>query len=160
MTNIIFICHGNICRSTMAEFVFRDLCEKKGVSHKFNVCSAGTSNEEEGNPVHYGTRRKLNEHGISCNGKYARQMDTNDLKFNDYIVIMDRANYRNVMRFASYSKELNEVVSKKVFTLLSFAGKDGDIADPWYTGNFDQTWDDVLLGCTALLEHLNNEGLC
>ncbi len=148
MPNILFICHGNICRSPMAEFVMKDLVEKCGKSDDFLIESRATSTEEIGNPVHQGTRRKLAEHGISCSGKRAVQLRKSDYEKYDLLICMDDWNVRNTLRIIVSDPQ------NKVRKLLSFAGESGDIADPWYTGNFDETYDDVLRGCTALLEKL------
>lgn len=148
MPNILFICHGNICRSPMAEFVMKDLVEKCGKSDDFLIESRATSTEEIGNPVHQGTHRKLAEHGISCSGKRAVQLRKSDYEKYDLLICMDDWNVRNTLRIIVSDPQ------NKVRKLLSFAGESGDIADPWYTGNFDETYDDVLRGCTALLEKL------
>lgn len=148
MPNILFICHGNICRSPMAEFVMKDLVEKCGKSDDFLIESRATSTEEIGNPVHQGTRRKLAEHGISCSGKRAVQLRKSDYEKYDLLICMDDWNVRNTLRIIVSDPQ------NKVRKLLSFAGESGDIADPWYTGNFDETYDNVLRGCTALLEKL------
>lgn len=144
MTGILFVCHGNICRSPMAEFVMKDLIKKAGIDAF--VASAATSTEEIGNPVHRGTRAKLGEYGISTEGKYAVQLTKADYEKYDYIVGMDSYNIRNILRIIGSDPE------GKVSKLLSFAGDGGDIADPWYTGNFDDTYRDVLKGCKALLK--------
>lgn len=148
MPKILFICHGNICRSPMAEFVMKDLVEKCGKADDFLIESRATSTEEIGNPVHQGTRRKLAEHGISCSGKRAVQLRRSDYEKYDLLICMDDWNVRNTLRIIGSDPQ------NKVRKLLSFAGESGDIADPWYTGNFDETYDDVLRGCTALLEKL------
>ena len=147
MVKILFVCHGNICRSPMAEFVMKDLAEKNGVDAY--IASAATSTEEIGNPVHYGTRNKLSEFGISVAGKYAVQMTKKDYDKYDYIIAMDSNNIRNIFRITG--GDPNGKISK----LLSFAGRDDDIADPWYTGNFDATYNDVVEGCEALLNKIN-----
>ena len=146
MKKILFVCHGNICRSPMAEFVMKDLCKKEGIDAL--IASAATSTEEIGNPVHYGTRRKLSEYGISTEGKYAIQLTKSDYGKYDYIIGMDTANIRNILRICGSDPEY------KVYKLLSFAGEGGDIADPWYTGNFNETYEDVLRGCKALIEKI------
>lgn len=148
MTKILFICHGNICRSPMAEFVMKDLVEKCGKADDFLIESRATSTEEIGNPVHQGTCRKLAEHGISCSGKRAVQLRRSDYEKYDLLICMDDWNVCNTLRIIGSDPQ------NKVRKLLSFAGESGDIADPWYTGNFDETYDDVLRGCTALLEKL------
>lgn len=147
MIKIMFVCHGNICRSTMAEFVMKDMINKNNLSHKVYVASSATSREEIGNPVHYGTRNKLREHGISVDGKYAVQLTKNDYNEYDYIFGMDSYNIRNILRITDGDPD------GKVSKLLDLtSGR--DIADPWYTGNFDETYDDVVEGCTALLKML------
>lgn len=148
MYRILFVCLGNICRSPMSEFVLRDMVEKQGRSDEFFIRSCATSSEEIGNPVHYGTRRKLAEVGISCDGKTAVQMTRADYDKYDYIIAMEESNIRNIMRIIK-SDPLN-----KVSMLLDFAGEHRGIADPWYTGDFDTTYKDVVKGCTALLERL------
>ena len=148
MIRILFICHGNICRSPMAEFVMRDMVEKAGLSGDFYIESAATSTEEIGNPVYPPARRKLAEHGISCAGKHARQMTRADYDKFDYIIAMDRNNLRNLRRVIGEDEE------GKVSLLLTHAGRSDDVADPWYTGDFDATWDDVNAGCQGLLKEL------
>ena len=148
MIKILFVCHGNICRSPMAEFVMRDMASKAGVD--VYTASAATSTEEIGNPVHHGTRAKLAEHGIYTAGKYAVQLKRSDYEKYDYIIGMDTYNMRNIMRMLGSDDE------NKVYKLLDFADG-GDIADPWYTGNFDETYDDVVRGCTGLLEKIKTE---
>ena len=125
MINVMMVCHGNICRSTMAEFVLKDMVEKEGLADKFHIESSATSREEIGNPVHHGTRKKLAEVGISTAGKYARQITKKDYKEFDYILIMDDMNRRNLKRV------VGEDVDNKVYKLLHFAGSERDIADPW-----------------------------
>lgn len=146
---VLFICHGNICRSPMAEFIFRDMVEKSGLSAEISVASAATSTEEIwngiGEPVHHGTRNKLKEVGISCAGKRAVQMTKKDASEYDYLIGMDANNIRNMKRIAGGKHE------EKMKRLLEFAGMDRDIADPWYTGNFDKTYEDIVCGCEALL---------
>lgn len=152
MIKILFICHGNICRSTMAEYVMKDLVEKRGLDDVFFIDSAATSREEIGNGVHYGTRQKLKQAGIYCGNHRARQMTKEDYDKFDYLIGMDSANIRNM------SCILGSISTEKVFRLLDFTERKGDIADPWYTGNFDATYDDVCEGCEALLSHILGEG--
>ena len=142
------ICHGNICRSTMAEFVMKDMVRKAGLEDEYYIESAATSREEIGNDTHPGTKRKLTEVGIPFTKRRARQVTKSDYDEYDYLVIMDQNNFRNLNRIIGSDPE------NKVFKLLDFAGKNRDIADPWYTGNFDETYDDVVEGCQALLEYL------
>ena len=148
MIKILFVCHGNICRSPMDEFVMKDLVKKAGVAEDFEIASAATSREELGNPVYPPARRKLREHGIDCSGKTARQLQKEDYIHYDYLIGMDRYNLRNMERM------LGGDPNHKIRLLLSFAGEDREIADPWYTGGFDETYDDVLTGCQALLEQV------
>ena len=149
MIKILFVCHGNICRSPMAEFVMKDLVNKKGMADQFEIASAATSTEEIGNPVYPPAKRKLKEHGISCEGKTARQMTKADYTYYDYIIAMDRFNLRNMTRFAGNDPD------NKVSLLMDFTNRPGDVADPWYTGDFDSTWDDVYEGCVGILKKLN-----
>ena len=150
MTKILFVCHGNICRSPMAEFVMKDLVRKKGESNLFEIASAAVSTEELGNPVYPPARRVLNEHGISCKGHVAHQMTRAEYEYYDYIILMDEMNRRWCQRI------IGEDDRNKVSLLLDHAGLDRDVADPWYTGNFEKTWDDVVLGCNALYEEIKN----
>ena len=151
MYKILFVCHGNICRSPMAEFVMKDIVKKAGRSDEFYIASCATSTEEIGNPVHHGTRRKLAEVGISCDGKRAVQLTKSDYNKYDYIIAMDEMNIRNIMRIIKSDPE------GKVSLLLSHAGMSGSIADPWYTGNFDDTYRDILLGCKGLFKEVTGE---
>lgn len=148
MIKILFVCHGNICRSPMAEFILKDMVKKKNKEASFYIASAATSTEEIGNPVHHGTRNKLARYGISTAGKYARQMTKKDYAEYDYLIGMDDWNIRNMLRITGGDPE------QKIKKLLEFAGSDRDIADPWYTGNFDVTYDDIVEGCEAFLEYL------
>ena len=148
MTKILFVCHGNICRSPMAEFVMKKLVRDKGLEKDFEIKSAATSREELGNPVYPPARRKLMEHGISCSGKTAVQMTAADYDRYDLIVIMDSNNRRNIMRIIGSDPE------DKVRRLLDCTDRPRDVADPWYTGDFEQTWQDVSEGCSALLKEI------
>ncbi len=147
MTNIIFVCHGNICRSTMAEFLFLDMLKKEKREKDFSISSRATSTEELGNPVHPGTRRVLERLGISCKGKYAQQITKKECDGADLIIIMDENNRRNLSPFIGNN-------SHKVKTLLSYAGLSRDIADPWWTGNFEDTYEDVKLGLDAFWKEI------
>lgn len=151
MIKILFVCHGNICRSPMAEFVMKDIVKREGLSEQFEINSAATSTEEIGNPVYPPARRTLSEHGISCDGKIARRMTKGDYDYYDYIIAMDKNNIRNIERIVGEDKD------HKISLLLSYSGIDRDISDPWYMGNFDATWNDVVKGCKGLLEHIENE---
>ena len=150
MKKILFVCHGNICRSPMAEFVMKDLVEKSGVADKFHIESAATSTEEIGNPVYPPAKRKLAEHGITCKGHSARQMTQTDYNHYDLLVGMDQWNIRNMTRICGGSEP-----EGKIRPLLY----DKDVADPWYTGDFEATWNDVLKGCQALLDCLLADNL-
>ncbi|WP_305116457.1 low molecular weight protein-tyrosine-phosphatase [Acutalibacter muris] len=148
MHNMLFVCHGNICRSPMAEFVMKDLVAKAGLESQFHIESAATSTEEIGNPVYPLARQKLREHGIDCSGKTARQLTRADGEKFDLLIGMDSANLRNMRRICGDSEE-------KIHLLLDFTQRPGDVADPWYTGDFDATWRDVLEGCRGLMEYLS-----
>ncbi len=146
MLKVLFICHGNICRSPMAEFLLKDIVQKRGVADDFYIASAATSTEEIGNPVHYGTRNKLAQYGISTAGKYAVQLRRDDYDKYDYLLGMDEWNIRNMLRILKQDPE------KKVHRLLDFSDNPRDIADPWYTGNFDVTYQDIMEGLEAFLK--------
>ena len=148
MIKILFVCHGNICRSPMAEFVMKDLLNKKGIAGQFEIASAATSTEEIGNPIYPPAKRKLKEHGISCEGKTARQMTKKDYAYYDYIIAMDRLNLRNMPRFVGNDPD------NKISLLMDFTNHPGDVADPWYTGDFDATLNDVNEGCIGILKKL------
>ena len=151
MIKILFICHGNICRSPMAEFVMKKMVEDAGVAHLFEIASAATSTEEIGNPVYPPARRKLAEHGIGCEGKTARQMTRTDYRHFDHIIAMDRNNLRNLRRI------IGEDIDGKISLMMDYTDRPGDVADPWYTGDFDATWRDVEEGCQGLLRQLLGE---
>ena len=146
MVRILFICHGNICRSPMAEFVMKDLVKKAGLEDRFYIESAATSTEELGNPVYPPARRKLAEHSIDCAGKRARQLERGDGSRFDLLIGMDRANLQNMRRICGGGEKLH--------LLMDFTDRPGEVADPWYTGNFEATWRDVLAGCQGLLASL------
>ena len=148
MIKILFVCHGNICRSPMAEFVMKDLVKKAGLESRFHIASAATSIEELGNPVYPPARRKLAEHGISCAGKTARRLTKDDYAKYDFLIGMDQANLRNMHRVCGGDRD------GKIHLLMEFTGRPGDVADPWYTGDFETTWRDVLEGCTGLLKNI------
>ena len=149
MTRILFVCHGNICRSPMAEFVMKDLVRKAGLEKDFLIESAATSTEEIGNPVYPPARRKLAEHGIDCAGKTARQLQNDDYEEYDLLIGMDQANLRNMYRICGGDFE------GKMHLLMEYTDRPGDVADPWYTDNFDATWRDVEEGCSGLLRFLS-----
>ena len=148
MIKILFVCHGNICRSPMAEFVMKDLVAKAGRSGAFHIESAAVSAEELGNPVYPPARRELAAHGISCMGKTARQMIYADYDRFDLLVCMDTSNLRRMERICGGDPD------DKMSRLLDHTAHPGDVADPWYTGDFSATWKDVVDGCTALLEKI------
>ena len=141
MVKILFVCHGNICRSPMAEYVMKDLVKKAGLEHKFQIASAAVSREELGNPVYPPARRELAKHGITCENHVAHQISQREYEQYDYVYYMDRSN-------ASYLRRLLKD-TKKCFPLLAH-----DVADPWYTGDFTETGNDVVEGCTRILEDL------
>ena len=151
MKKILFICHGNICRSPMAEFVMKDLVKKAGLASQFHIASAATSREEIGNPVYPPARRKLVEHGISCEGHAARQLTSRDYDEYDLLIGMDEANLRNMHRICGGDR------SGKMSLLMDHTTRSGSVADPWYTGDFEATWQDVLEGCRGLLDELRFE---
>lgn len=151
MTKILFVCHGNICRSPMAEFVMKKLVRDRGLGRDFEIASAATSREEIGNPVYPPARRKLSEHGISCSGKTAVQITSADYRRYDCIILMDSNNRRNLRRIIPDDPE------GKVHMLMDFTDRPRDVADPWYTGDFERTWQDISEGCAALLEHILRE---
>ena len=145
MTKILFVCHGNICRSPMAEFVMKALVKKEGLEREFFIASAATSTEEIGNPVYPPARRMLQKHGIDCAGKTARQMTARDYGQYDLLVGMDGANLRNMRRICGGDRD------GKLRLLREYTDRPGDVADPWYTGDFEATWRDVDEGCRGLL---------
>ena len=151
MIKILFVCHGNICRSTMAESVLTHLVTRRGLAPVFEIASAATSREEIGNPPHYGTVNKLREVGISVVPHRAVQMTKADYEYYDYLIGMDTANIRNMMRIAGGDSD------GKIYKLLTFADSARDVADPWYTGDFDATYQDVMTGCEAFLKYLEKE---
>ncbi len=149
LTKILFVCHGNICRSPMAEFVMKDIAAKRGVSDMFLIESAATSGEELGNPVYPPARRKLAEHGIDCAGKTARRLRASDYEEYDLLIGMDSANIRNMTRICGGDPQ------GKIRLLSDFAGRPGEeISDPWYTGDFETCWMDVLAGCEGLMDEI------
>lgn len=149
---ILFVCHGNICRSPMAEFIMKKLVSDAGLSDAFEIASAATSTEEIGNPVYPPARSKLAEHGIACDGKTARQLTRRDYDNYDLLIGMDRYNIRNMERMCGGDPD------GKIHMLMEYAGNDGqDVADPWYTGDFNATWRDCLNGCKGLLKLLEGE---
>lgn len=158
MIKVLMICHGNICRSPMAEFVLKDIVSKRGLSDCFEIASAATSTEEiwggRGNPVYPPAREELAKHGIDCSGKRAVQVKKRDYEYYDYLLCADTMNIRNTIRITGPDKE------NKIQLLLDYSSRPGaSIADPWYYGNFDQTYRDVVEGCEGFLKYLEEEGL-
>lgn len=148
MIKILFVCHGNICRSPMAEFVLKDMVKKRGIQDEFYIASAATSTEEIGNPVHYGTKNKLAQYGISVAGKTAMQITAADYEKYDYIIGMEQRNVQNILRIVGSDSQ------GKVVRLLDYTDRPRDIVDPWYTGDFDSTYVDIVEGCEAFLAFL------
>ena len=148
MIKVLFICHGNICRSPMGEFILKKMVKEKGLADKFEIASAATSTEEIGNPVYPPAKRKLKEHGIDCSGKYAVQLKRSDYDRYDYFLCMDNRNIQNTLRIFGSDPE------EKVSLLLSYCGERREVADPWYTDDFDTSYDDIWRGCSAFLEKL------
>lgn len=155
MTKIMFVCHGNICRSPMAEFIFRDMLQKRGLEGDFVVASSATSTEEiwngVGNPVYSPAREELARHGLSCEGKRAVQVTREDYAHYDLLICMDSNNVRNLMRIIGGDPD------GKVHKLMDYTARGGDVADPWYCGHFDVTYRDILEGCEALLNTLHTK---
>ena len=148
MIKVLFVCHGNICRSTMAQSVFAHMVKQKGLEDVFEIDSAATSREEIGNGPHYGTVRKLQQIGIPVIPHHARQMTKKDYEYYDYIIGMDTANIRNMNAIAGGDK------NGKIYKMLSFAGSGRDVADPWYTGDFDATYKDVVAGLEGFMKEV------
>ena len=148
MIKILFICHGNICRSPMAEFVFKEIVKNRGLKDKFFIASAATSTEEIGNPVYPPAKRKLAEHNISCKGKQAVQVTKDDYDKYDYLIVMEDYNIRNLMRIIKKDSD------NKVYKLLDFTDNPKDIDDPWYSGDFETTYNEIVEGCNGLMNHI------
>lgn len=149
MIKVLFVCHGNICRSPMAEFVMKDMLEKLGREYEFEVASAATSTEEIwngiGNPVYPPVKKLLAKHGISCEGKRARQMTRADYEYYDLLIGMDDFNIRNMLRITGGDPD------GKIKMLMDFTGRPGEVDDPWYSGDFSKTWRDVCEGCEGII---------
>lgn len=148
MIKVMFVCLGNICRSPMAEFILKDMTRKRGIDDKFYIVSSATSSEEIGNDVHYGTVRKLNSVGIKVEHRKAIKLKKADYEKYDYIIGMEERNIQSILEIIGNDKD------KKVSKLLDFTENSRDIADPWYTGNFDKTYEDIVEGCEAFLKNL------
>ena len=146
MIKVMFVCLGNICRSLMAEFVLKDLVRKEHLSDEFYICSSATSNEEIGNGVHFGTIRKLSQMNVPVENRVAVKLKKEDYEKYDYIIGMEDYNVKNIIRI------IGNDVDNKVYKLLDFSDNPRDIADPWYTGNFDKTYEDILEGCKCFLK--------
>lgn len=151
MIKVLFVCHGNICRSPMAEFVMKDLVRKAGLENRFVIESKAARRDELGNDTHYGTRAKLRQMGIPFAKRRATLLSKADYAAYDYLVAMDAENVHDMLRL--FGGDPNG----KIYKLLRFADEDRDVADPWYTGNFDETYEDVLKGCTALLRMIGKK---
>ena len=153
---VLMICHGNICRSPMAEFILKDMVEKLGIADQFEIASAATSTEEiwngVGNPVYPPAREELAKHGISCDGKRAVQLKASDYDYYDYLIGMDTMNMRNMERMTGHLQ------GDKMRMLLEYSGERRSVNDPWYTGNFAITYDDVVKGCDGFLAYLKENG--
>ena len=152
MVKILFVCHGNICRSPMAQYMMEDMVRRFGVEDQFEIDSAATSREEIGNGVHYGTKSKLKQMGIPCGKHRARQLTRSDYAHYDYLIGMDAENMYYMPRLTGGDPD------NKMFNLLTFAGMDRDIADPWYTGNFEDTYQDLKIGLEAFFHYLIEHG--
>ena len=151
MIKVLFVCHGNICRSPMAEFILKDMVQKRGIAERFYIASAATSGEEVGNPVYPPAVRKLREHGIDPAGKTARRMTREDYGKYDYLLAAEQYNIHNMLRITGGDAE------GKIHRLLDFSDRPRDIADPWYTGDFTAAWNDIVEGCQAFLAYLERE---
>jgi protein-tyrosine phosphatase len=145
---VMFVCHGNICRSPMGEFIFKDMVEKAGLTHRLEIKSSAVSFEEIGNPVYPPARAELARHGISCSGKRAVHFEYEDYLANDYILVMDGSNMRNILRITQGEND------GRIKLLMSYAGRDASVSDPWYSGDFETAYNDIFEGCTALLEYI------
>ena len=149
MTRILFICHGNICRSPMAEFVMKNLVNKAGIAAQFHIESAATTAEETGNPVYPPVARLLSRHGIDCTGKIARQLVSTDYDKYDLLIGMDNENLKDMHRICG------EDFAGKIKLLMDYTDRPRSVADPWYTRDFEATWRDVNDGCKKLLNHIH-----
>ena len=148
MIKVLFICHGNICRSPIAEYILKDLVSKRRIADQFYIASAATSYEEIGNPVYPPARAELAKHGIGCKGHAARKLVKKDWEDYDYLIAMEEYNLRNIRR------EFGDTMTKQVSLLLDYTNNPGDIDDPWYTGSFGKTYEEILTGCEGFLEYL------
>ena len=153
MIKVLMICHGNICRSPMAAYIFRDMVRRQGLGDQFKIASAATSREEIGNSIYPPAKRKLAQYGISSDGHRARQITKKDYEEYDYLLVMEQYNIRNMMRI------LGSDPQSKVCRLLDFADRPRDIDDPWYSGDFETAYRDIYEGCEALLKHIRRSGM-
>ena len=153
MINIMFVCHGNICRSPMAEFILKDMVAKRKISHNFHIESSATSREDIGNDIHYGTKNKLKKVGVPFTPRKATQITKSDYDKYDFILCMDNNNIRNLSRIIPNDKD------NKIKLLLDFSDNPRNIADPWYTGNFEDTYNDIIEGCEALLNYIEKNNI-
>ena len=151
MIKVIFVCHGNICRSPMCEFILKDMVNKLGAGNEFEIASSATSREEIGNDMHHGSKNKLRAEGIPFTKRHARQFTVSDYEYYDYILLMEKYNFVNLCRIIGDDNE------GKVHLLMEYTGEKRDIADPWYTGNFDKTYSDSIRGCREFLKYLGYE---
>ena len=153
MIKVLFVCLGNICRSPMAEFIFKDMIYKKGLSNEFVIKSAATSYEEIGNDMHYGAKDKLNQKNIPFSKRKATRITLEDYKYYNFIIGMEESNIKNIKRI------VGEDVDNKISKLLDYSDNPRDIADPWYTGNFEKTYNDIVEGCNGFIKYLENNRL-
>lgn len=153
MIKVMFVCLGNICRSPMAEFVLKDMVKKQGLEKEFYIKSSATSSEEIGNDIHYGTRDKLIQKEIPFTKRKAVKLRAEDYKKYDYIIGMEKSNVINIKRI------VGEDVDYKIYRLLDFSDTPRDIADPWYTGNFENTFKDIVEGCNGFLKYLKDNNI-
>ena len=151
MIKVIFVCHGNICRSPMGEFIFKDMVKKEGIDSLFDISSSAVSFEEIGNSVYPPAKEMLARHGISCSGKRAVHFEYEDYLSADYILVMDMSNMRNILRITKGEND------GRIKLLMSYTGKEASVSDPWYSGDFTTAYNDIFEGCTALLKYIKEK---